>query len=392
MTIGTTLKSGIAPDFHIPTEIYIKQDSLSEIGAIVKKYGSRVVLVTSLSDFAQFQESIELITTSIIQSDCGCIIYDEIPPNADTEYIDSAVHFTKKTNCDIILGFGGMDSLNAAKAISILTNNYLFCEDLFSQPDIKPPVTLITVPAYPVFGFEILPMFYLTEIHEMQKKVYASPYLHPRATIIDAKVSGSISDETTATSAISTLAMATDSVISKVSNTLINTYALKSIDLIFKNLPLAFRDPQNISSRMQLSIASVMAGMAFSVSELSVSLAVALALSSRASISVEMAMGVILPHVMEYNLTASPGKFVQMSKVMDENVKDITVIEAAIKAVEGVRKLEMDVDIPQRLSQFEISKTEFAPIAETAFTYPFIANAPRPLTKDEIETILIAAF
>jgi alcohol dehydrogenase class IV len=95
---------------------------------------------------------------------------------------------------------------------------------------------------------------------------------------------------------------------------------------------------------------------------------------------------------MEYNLTSSPGKYVQMSKVMDEDVKDITVIEAAIKAVEGVRKLEIDVDIPQRLSSFEINKSDFSRVAEIAMTYPFLENAPRPLTKNEIETILIAAY
>jgi alcohol dehydrogenase class IV len=83
---------------------------------------------------------------------------------------------------------------------------------------------------------------------------------------------------------------------------------------------------------------------------------------------------------------------VQMSKVMDEDVRDITVIEAAIKAVEGVRKLEIDSDIPQRLSSFEIPKTEFSRIAEIALNYPFLENAPRPLSRDEIETILIAAY
>jgi len=77
---------------------------------------------------------------------------------------------------------------------------------------------------------------------------------------------------------------------------------------------------------------------------------------------------------------------------MDEDVKDITVIEAAIKAVEGVRKIEIEVEIPQRLSQFDIPKNELSKIADLTMQYPFIENAPRPLTKNEIETILIAAY
>ena len=81
-----------------------------------------------------------------------------------------------------------------------------------------------------------------------------------------------------------------------------------------------------------------------------------------------------------------------MSKVMGEDVKDITVIEAAIKAVEAVRKLEIDIEIPQRLSGFKINQNQFKSIADLAYTYPFINNTPRKISKSDIETILIAAF
>ncbi|MDY6934222.1 MAG: iron-containing alcohol dehydrogenase [Spirochaetota bacterium] len=386
------MKGGIFPDFHIPTEIYIKKNIIADIGKLINNYGSKVVLVTTTTDFAKFSDTIESISKNISNHDCGCIIYDEIPDKPDTEYVDSAVHFIKKTNCDTLIGFGGIESINVAKAASLLTNNHLFCEDLFNYPKVIPPISLITIPTHPIFGFEILPMLYISEIREMKKKCYSDKYLFPKATIIDSQIATATDDETTANSAISVLALSTESVISKKTNELINTYALKSMDLVFKNLLNAYREPQDPVHRKQLAIASIMSGIAFGVTELSVTLAISLALSSIVDISVDKAMGLILPHVMEYNLTTSSGKYVQMSKIMDENIKDITVIEAAIKAVEGVRKLEIDVDIPQRLSQFDIPKSEMARVAEIAFSYPFIENAPRPLSRDEIETILIAAY
>jgi alcohol dehydrogenase class IV len=232
----------------------------------------------------------------------------------------------------------------------------------------------------------------LNSLRDNIKRIYSNPNLFPMATIIDPQVSAIVDEETTAYTSLAALSIATESVISKNNNSLVNTYALKAIDLTFKNLPLAFREPRNIGARGQLALASVMAGIAFSVSRLSISMAVALALASRTALAVHKAMSVILPHVMEYNLTSSPAKYVQMSKVMDEDVREITVIEAAIKAVEGVRKLEMDMDIPQRLSQFDVPKAEFTKIAEIANSYPFLENAPRPLSRDEIETILIAAY
>lgn len=385
-------KSNIIPDFHIPTEIFLREDSLADVGKIVKRYGSRAIVVTTESDLEKFQEHIENIPDILMKEGVGCIVFDEIPSDPNTEHIDSTVHFIKKTNCDVVIGFGGIDSINCAKAISILINNFIFADELFEYPEIQAPVNLITIPTYPSYGFEILPMIYLTDIQDMIKRIYKNIDLFPKATIIDPKLALLADDDTTARTSISALAIATESVVSKMNNGLINSMALRAIDLIFKNLPLAYRDPQNPSPRMQLAIASLMTGIAFSVCEFSISLALSLALSSMTDIDISTGPGVILPHVMEYNLTSSPGKYVQMSKVMDEDVKDITVIEAAIKAVEGVRKLESDVNIPQRLSQFDISKSEFSKIAEIAISYPFLENAPRPLTKNEIETILIAAY
>jgi alcohol dehydrogenase class IV len=388
----TPLSSDYIPDFYIPTEIFIQEQILNTVGPIVKKFGSRAVIISTSADYNNFENTIQQISTNLAKSDVSCIIFDEIPDDPNTEDIDSAVFFIKKTGCDVVIGFGGIESMNAAKAISLLINNFLFCEELFENPKIQTATNLVIIPAYPLFGFEIIPMLYLTEIHEMKKLIYKNRLIFPKAAIVDPHIATIIRDDLTANTAISTLALATESVISKKNNGLINTLALRAIDLVFKNLPIAYRDQNNTAPRLHIAEASIMAGMAFSISELSVSLAVAIALATKTSIPIERGMGMILPHIMEYNLTTSPGKYVQMSKVMDEDVKDITVIEAAIKAVEGVRKIEIEVEIPQRLSQFDIPKNELSKIADLTMQYPFIENAPRPLTKNEIETILIAAY
>ena len=251
---------------------------------------------------------------------------------------------------------------------------------------------MITIPAYPVFGMEIIPTFYLLEIRNLTKKVFFNQSLYPRATVVDPVLSLSIDEETAMKSCISTLAMATESIISRQNNDIINTYSLKAIDLIFRNLSVSYSESGNISPRIALSTASLMAGISFSTSFLSVTLSIALAISSKSELSVNDAMSILLPHIMDFNLTSSPGKYVQMAKVMGENVKDITVIEAAIKSVEAIRKLESDVDIPMRLSNYNISKTVFKEISDLAMTYPFLSNAPRELNPSEIETILIASY
>jgi len=339
------LESTIKPDFHLPTEIYIRPEIFNSIPSIITRYGSRVLIIANSSDYEIYYKNIEHLSNIIKQSGLGCIVYDELPPDPNTEDIDVAISFIKKSNCNIIIGFGGVESINSAKAIAMLSNNYIFCHDLFSNPEIQnPPLPLITVPAYPIFGFEIIPLFFLKEIHELTKQTYYNINLYPKATIVDPELSILVDNEKVIKSAISSLAISTESVISKMNNDIINTYALKSIDLIFRNLNAAFKEPDNVTPRLSLSTASVMSGITFSISFLSVTLAIALSITSNTDLDLESAMSIILPHIMEFNLTASPGKYVQMAKVMGEDVKDITVIEAAIKVVEAIRKMVTDIE------------------------------------------------
>jgi alcohol dehydrogenase class IV len=387
------LNSEIIPDFHLPTKIYIQQDLTTQLAPLIDNYGQRALIICTSSDFEYYHEVLGKISSLLKESGIGCIVHDELPPHPNTEDIDAAVTFAKKTNCDIIIGFGGTESINAAKAIALLANNFLFADSLFNKPgNLNPTITLITMPTVPIYGFEISPILFLTEIHGKTKQIYYNKMLYPAATIVDPSLSF-LTDETfTLQNSVCTLAIATESVISKANNDIINTFALKSIDLIFRNTPLVFNDSQNATPRMYLATASIMSGIALSTAYLSVTLAISLAISVRSDIDLETAIGIILPHIMEFNLTSSPGKYVQMSKVMGEDVRDITVIEAAIKAVEAIRKLTSDLNIPQRLSSFNISKADFPEIANIAISYPFLEFAPRPVNTSEIETILIAAY
>ena len=123
----------IKPDFHLPTEIYVRHNIVKEIAQIIPEYGSRVVIVTTSHDFEIYFSIITNITYALKQSGIGCITYDELSKHPNTEEIDTAISFISKTNCDLIIGLGGIESINSGKLVALLTNNSIFCNDLFSN-------------------------------------------------------------------------------------------------------------------------------------------------------------------------------------------------------------------------------------------------------------------
>jgi alcohol dehydrogenase class IV len=95
---------------------------------------------------------------------------------------------------------------------------------------------------------------------------------------------------------------------------------------------------------------------------------------------------------MEFNLTTAANKLVFICKAFGENVSEISVVEAAIKAIENVRKLSIEHNIPQRLSELNIGEDELIKIAKIARNYDFLHNLPRPVSREDILTILSSAY
>ena len=389
---GRLLNTKIIPEFSLPSDIYARQNATASIAGIIETFGKRTAIIITSSDFEMLYKKIQNISGALTKAGIGCMIYDKLPKEPDTESIDEAVRFIKRANCDSIIGFGGIESINCAKAISILINNYVFCNDIFSQTLTNDPVNLVIIPAYPVFGFEINPFFYIADITENEKHVFFDRRLYPKATIIDPDLAMDVALDEIIKNGIATLAIALESIISNNNNEIINTFALKSIDMIFRSLPGISKETADYEKISLISTASFMAGIAFSSSFLSISAAIGLALTQKSKITFADAINVIIPYAMEYNLTAATGKYVQIAKVMGESLQNMTVIEAALKAVAAVRSLESESNTPQKLSIFNIQKQDIKKIAQTAAKYPFLENSPQSINSDEIEAIIVSAL
>jgi alcohol dehydrogenase len=122
------------------------------------------------------------------------------------------------------------------------------------------------------------------------------------------------------------------------------------------------------------------------------SAACAMGLASASDISPQIVASVILPHVMEFNLTAAANKFIQIAMALGEKVADITVIEAAIMAIESIRRLMMDLHIPQRLLEYNIDQNTVGKAAQIGSEYDFLSYAPRPAGRSEMSEIYSAAL
>ena len=380
-------------NFHFPCKLHIEVDCASKAGNFIKHVGSRFLLITTQREL-QNPNELYALKSSMERETEGLIIYNDIENVGTFKELDTAAHFARQSQVNCIIAYGSFESVNIAKVVSILASNDLFAEELILQTKkaTRKPLPLVIIPTMPLMGIECAPFCTILDERENERKYFASSDLFPELIVADAKIGLHMTSSDIAKTGTSILAAAIDTILSKYANEITNSSSLRAIELVSKNIITSIRDPKNIPAKNALYAASLLTGISQSVSSLGLCFAISLATMSLTKLDIFQAMSILLPHIMEYNLTTSANKYVMIARALDEDTSDISVIEAAIKAVEGIRKIYIELKIPQRLSEYEVKKNELPKIASLAFSMSFLDCLPRELPKNEIETILVAAY
>jgi choline dehydrogenase len=94
---------------------------------------------------------------------------------------------------------------------------------------------------------------------------------------------------------------------------------------------------------------------------------------------------------MEYNYMGEPEKFARIAQALGEDVRGLSVWDAAEKAVEAVYRLTEDVEIPT-LQAMGFRDEEIPHLSEIAFADPQTIGNPRDLSVASYTKIWKRAF
>ncbi|MCE9501390.1 MAG: iron-containing alcohol dehydrogenase, partial [Leptospira sp.] len=299
----------VLPDwinFQFPPRVHIEIDCAYKMGAFVKNIGSRVLMITTQKEM-QNTDEMAIIKTSIEKHTDGIIIYDDIEDAPSFKDLDTAAHFARQSQTNCIVSYGSFDSINASKAVALLATNDMFAEELIIQKKTpkKDPIPLIVIPTMPAIGLECSPFFTVVDDKDRYRRYFSNHKIFPELIIADAKISSYLTSSDIAKTGTAILAASVDTILSKFSNEITNSSSLRAIELVSKNIITSIRDPKNHSFKNALYAASILTGIAESSSSLGLCFALSLAASSLTKMDVFQAMSILLPHVMEYNLTSS---------------------------------------------------------------------------------------
>lgn len=368
-----------------PTQLVFGAGAIAGLADMVKeKGGSKVFLV--IDPGLKAAGLLKQITAPLKKAKMPFEIYDKIDPEPGLKLADNGCKLAKKSGCDCVVGVGGGSAMDVAKAVSILLTNGGKAEDYLGIGKIsKPGVPKIMVPTTAGTGAEVtFTAVFINEKTKSKGGMNGDP-LYPDAALLDPELTISIPPGVTASTGIDAFTHAIEAYLSTQAHPVSDMYALEAIEMISRNLPLAYANGDNLEARSAMLLGSLLGGKALATAGVGLVHAMAYPLGGMFGIPHGLANAVLLPYVVEYNLVGNPGKYAAVAEVMGYDTTDLPVREAAAAAVEAIFNLNSDVGIPSSLADLDIPADRIPEMADIALTVAVpVKNNPRKPTRDEV--------
>ena len=346
--------------FFTPTKLLFGEGCSNDIGKWLKDLGSsRVLLVTD-----EGLKKIGLagqIENRIRHEDLTVVTYSDVKENPTVTNVHEGRDLIKKENIDAIVALGGGSSMDAAKAIGILSahDGSIVEYELGLKPFVKSGPTLIAIPTTSGTGSEATMGAVITDPRTHRKFDVVDPMMAPRLSLVDPLLTVSLPAALTGATGMDALTHAIEGYTATLASPLTDALHLKAIELIGKNLVKAYTDGSDKEARTNIMMASLIAGIGFPNSGLGAVHGLSLPLGGRFNIPHGIANAIILPHVMKFNLSSCPNKFSDIAKALDGKNKNPE------QSVEAVLKLRRELSIPV-LRSYDIQLKDLPLLAKDA--------------------------
>ena len=307
--------------------------------------------------------------------------------------VDSGYRLYKKERCTALIGLGGGSPMDVAKMIGVLATNggqinqYLGVDTVTND---LPP--LICIPTTYGTGSEVTPFAVLTNPKTQNKDPVISAKISPQAGILDPELSVGLPAALGGPTGMDALTHAIESYTNLLAGPITDGLALQAIQLIGENLRLACANDYELAATENMLVASMLAGMAFAQTRLGNVHAMSHPVGAQFGVHHGLANAILLPYVMEFNLTARLDKFANVANALGADTDGLDEREAAQLAVDAVWDLNQNLAIPNKLGEVGVKKSGIRALSKATMQSGNVTINPRKTSQLDIETIFKKAI
>ncbi len=379
--------------FFSPTMILLGFNAVERIGVEAKKFASSKACIIT-DEGVMKAGSVDRIRTPLKNEGIEVEVFGKVEAEPPVRVVDECSEFIRKGKYDLIVGLGGGSSLDTAKAAAIMGTRQGSVREICGMDIIpKRGIPKILIPTTGGTGAEATRAFVVTDEEEGIKRVSYSNYNLPDLAIIDPMLTASMPPKVTADTGIDALVHAIESFVSFNGTPFSDLLALEAIRLISKSLAIAYSKGEDLSARYDMSFAALLGGLSIASGGLGAVHALAYPIGTEFHQNHGRSNGIVLPHVMEFNIIGNIRKYGIIGSTMGENIEGLNGLEAAERSVLAVKRLLEMIHISYRLRDYGIPKESIPKLVEGGMKQSrlFVPN-PRNLTQEDVTAIYTKAW
>jgi alcohol dehydrogenase class IV len=343
---------------------------------------------------------LKILTDKLNQFGREYIIYNEIEPDPKEEKVLKGKEKCNAYAPDLIIALGGGSVMDSAKAIWAMYEypNYTvanidpFNEELY---DFANKAKMIAIPTTSGTGSETTWAVVISQFENnaWRKASLSHTSLVPTFAIVDPIFPKGMPPKLTVNTAFDALAHSIEGYVSGWRNEFSNALGLKAIELIFKYLPIAYKDGNNMEARDFMHQAATMAGLSFGNGQVHLGHAMGHSWSAIYYTPHGQSIGLFLRYVTQYVLYTKEETneaieiYSEMAKKLGWANWDEKPKKAAYKVVEKIKELQSEVNLISNLKDLGVSREDFNnslnKLVSLCFQDPSSVMAPRMPNKED---------
>ena len=372
--------------FSFPTQIHFGAGARRLVAEHLKKQGlKRPLIVTdkglaALPILKEFGSGLQGLAVQV---------YAGVYGNPTKAQVNEGVKAFKAHNADAVIGFGGGAALDVAKAVALMAvHEGDVLEYAWDHPNVRsianPLPYFIALPTTSGTGSEVGRSSVISDDETHVKKIIFNPVLLARAVFADPELTVDLPAGVTAATGMDALTHNVESYLSPAYHPLCDGIALEGARIAAHALETAVAMPKNIAARSDMMMASMMGAIAFQ-KDLGAVHSCAHALGTVVDMHHGLANGIMIDHVMRFNLDAADRKMAELARVCGAG-------NTAESFVDWLVDLKARIGIPARLGGKGVTRDHISRLVDIAVKDTCHQTNPKPCSAADFERIFTQAL
>ncbi len=379
-------------EFYTASKIVFEKGSIKKLPELSRNLGQHFLIVAG-GESMRKSGVLEELAGGLEAMGKKHTLHTGITAEPTPEIVDEAVMAAIDAGADAVIGIGGGSVMDTAKAAAgVITNggsvrDYLEGVGTGRQIE-KDPLPFIAVPTTSGTGTEVTKNAVIMSLKEGFKKSIRHEKLIADIVLLDPELTLSVPKSITAASGMDAICQLIESYTAKQANEFCDAMSLYHTPLAVKALKKAYDDGSDIDARETMALASMVSGMCLANAGLGAAHGIGAGLGAMLGVRHGIACGMLLPHVMRYNIDKGITKYANLARVFSTN-KFLNETEASYAAADKIASLCQYLGLPVRLGELGVKIEMVKDLAKASMGSSMSKN-PIEISLEDCEEFILS--